>query len=41
MAWVGDMLTQGLAAGIEDGYWQEPDSSGEDMIPAFDGTGLD
>ena len=30
-----------IAAGIEDGYWQEPDSSGEDMIPAFDGTGLD
>ena len=30
-----------LARGIEDGYWQEPDASGEDMIPAFDGTGLD
>ena len=29
-----------IAAGIEDGYWQEPDSSGEDMIPAFDGTGI-
>lgn len=30
-----------LSRGIEDGYWQEPDASGEDMIPAFDGTGLD
>ena len=30
-----------LARGIEDGYWQEPDASGEDMIPDFDGTGLD
>ena len=23
-----------------DGYWQEPDSATEDMIPAFDGTGV-
>ncbi len=23
------------------GYWQEPDSSGTECIPAFDGTGLD
>ena len=30
-----------LDAGIEDGYWQEPEAAGEDMIPAFDGTGLD
>ena len=26
--------------GIENGYWQEPDSATGDMIPAFDGTGL-
>jgi putative pyruvate formate lyase activating enzyme len=30
-----------LERGIEDGYWQEPEAAGEDMIPAFDGTGLD
>ncbi len=29
-----------LDRGIEDGYYQEPDSSGEDMIPAWDLTGL-
>lgn len=29
-----------LEAGIEDGYYQEPDASGEDAIPAFDGTGV-
>ena len=29
-----------LDKGIEDGYYQEPDSSGEDMIPAWDMTGL-
>ncbi len=26
--------------GIENGYWQEPSSATEDMIPAFDGTGV-
>ncbi len=26
--------------GIEDGYWQEPDSATDEMIPAFDFTGL-
>ncbi len=26
--------------GIEDGYWQEPESATQDMIPAFDGTGV-
>ena len=26
---------------LEDGYWQEPDSSGLEAIPLFDGTGLD
>ena len=26
--------------GIEDGYWQEPDSATAESIPAFDGTGL-
>ena len=26
--------------GIEEGYWQEPNSATADMIPAFDGTGL-
>ena len=26
--------------GIEDGYWQEPDSATVESIPAFDGTGL-
>ena len=29
-----------LKAGIEDGYYQDPDSSGDAMIPAFDGTGV-
>ena len=29
-----------LERGIEDGYWQEPEAAGEDMIPAFDGTGV-
>ena len=28
------------ACGIENGYWQEPSSATEDMIPAFDGTGV-
>lgn len=27
--------------GVEDGYWQEPGSATEEMIPAFDGTGLE
>ncbi len=27
--------------GVQDGYWQEPESAGRDSIPAFDGTGLD
>ena len=26
--------------GIEDGYWQEPDAATEEMIPAFDLTGV-
>ena len=26
--------------GIENGYWQEPDSATGEMIPVFDGTGL-
>ena len=26
--------------GIDAGYWQEPSSATEEMIPAFDGTGL-
>ena len=25
---------------ITSGYWQDPSSSTEEMIPAFDGTGL-
>lgn len=29
-----------LDKGIEDGYYQEPDSSGTEMIPEFDGTGV-
>lgn len=29
-----------LDRGIEDGYYQEPDSSGDEMIPAWDLTGL-
>ena len=28
-----------LDKGIEDGYYQEPDASGEDMIPAWDLSG--
>ncbi len=30
-----------LDRGIGDGYYQEPDASGEDMIPAWDFTGLE
>ena len=26
--------------GIADGYWQEPEAATDEMIPAFDGTGL-
>lgn len=26
--------------GIETGFWQEPEAATEDMIPAFDGTGI-
>ena len=26
--------------GIENGYWQEPEAATEELIPAFDGTGL-
>ncbi len=26
--------------GITDGYWQEPEAATEEMIPAFDGTGV-
>ena len=29
-----------MASGIEDGFYQDPDSSGEDAIPAFDLTGV-
>lgn len=29
-----------LKKGIEDGYYQDPDSATEDMIPDFDGTGV-
>ena len=29
-----------LDCGIEDGYYQEPDSAGDEMIPSFDGTGV-
>ena len=29
-----------LKVGIEDGYYQDAESAGEDSIPAFDGTGL-
>ena len=29
-----------LEKGIEDGYYQEPDASGDEMIPAWDGSGL-
>ena len=28
------------ACALEDGYWQEPASATEEMIPAFDGTGV-
>jgi putative pyruvate formate lyase activating enzyme len=30
-----------LRRGIEDGFWQEPESATEEMIPEFDGTGLE
>ena len=29
-----------MASGIEDGFYQDPDSSGEDAIPVFDLTGV-
>ena len=29
------------SCGIEDGYWQEPDSAVESYIPDFDLTGVD
>lgn len=29
-----------MASGIEDGFYQDPDSSGEESIPAFDLTGV-
>ncbi len=29
-----------FAAGIEDGFLQEPDSAGSDYVPPFDGTGV-
>lgn len=29
-----------LKVGIEDGYYQDAESCGDDMIPAFDGTGV-
>ncbi len=29
-----------LKVGIEDGYYQDTESCGDDMIPAFDGTGV-
>lgn len=29
-----------LRRGIETGFWQEPEAATEEMIPAFDGTGL-
>ena len=35
--WLCDYMRR---RGIVSGFWQEPDSSGADMIPAFDGTGL-
>lgn len=38
---VSQMLYEHLLdAGIEDGYYQDPDSSGEEAIPDFDGTGV-
>ncbi len=27
--------------GLTEGYWQEPDSATEELLPAFDGTGVD
>ena len=36
-----DMLCHYLKTrGIENGYWQDPASATEEMIPAFDGTGV-
>lgn len=38
---VAQMLYEHLLdAGIEDGYYQDADASGEEAIPSFDGTGL-
>ena len=35
-----DALSALEEAGIEDGYIQDPDASGQEAIPAFDGTGV-
>ena len=35
-----DALAALAEAGIEDGYVQDLDASGEEEIPAFDGTGV-
>lgn len=38
---IAEMLCERLhEVGVEDGYYQDEDSAGEEMIPAFDGTGL-
>ncbi|MBO7372874.1 MAG: radical SAM protein [Oscillospiraceae bacterium] len=36
-----DLLHYLRLRGLDDGYWQEPSSAGEESIPLFDGTGLD
>ena len=35
-----DLVSYMLRRGIEDGYWQDPEAATEEMIPAFDGTGV-
>lgn len=35
--WMNDYM---LRQGIRNGYWQEPSSATEELLPAFDGTGV-
>ncbi len=35
------LISYMLRCGLSDGYWQEPESAGAEMIPAFDGTGVE
>ena len=36
-----DLVEYMIRRGIEDGYWQEPEAATGEMIPEFDGTGVE